>query len=75
MVSFLISILKFWSAGSHDADFEHICIRVVKSSRCIDTVWFGSHGYRDGMWRSNKFKNEFRSEGKHVIVYAAKGSQ
>lgn len=55
-------------AGMHDADFEHMTIR-LNASMAVIAVWYGSHGWRDGCWR---FPGQFEVEaGCRPVAYVA----
>jgi len=59
-------------AGIHDADFEHLVVRVRRKTREeiaeggneVDVggeilhVWYGSHGYKDGYWATAAKNNK-----------------
>ena len=58
--------------GNHIADLEHCTVRVRKSDRKIERVYYGSHGYRDGTYVD---ENEVETdETGRPIIYIAKGS-
>jgi len=73
-------ILGLWEAGAHDADFEHCCVRVLKSSPSIDSIYFGAHGWLDGQWafppsskRSPHFQTVDGDENRPIVFIAKNG--
>ena len=63
-------LLLMW-LGAHDGDWEHITVRVDKSSDRISHIYYGAHGWRDGVWRA---AGEFETDDGRPVVYIAKGS-
>lgn len=57
--------------GNHDADLEHITVRVNKKYEKIEKIYFGAHGYNDGIVVSS---NRLETSQDRPIIYIAKGS-
>ena len=57
--------------GAHDGDWEHVTMRVDKATDRISHIYYGAHGWRDGVWRA---AGEFETDKSRPVVYIAKGS-
>ena len=57
--------------GAHDGDWEHVTMRVDKHSQRVSHIYYGAHGWRDGVWRA---AGEFETDGERPVVYVARGS-
>lgn len=60
-----------WEVGQHSADWEHVTVTVLKETRQVVDVYYGSHGYLDGLHVSGR---QIGMRGRHPLVWAAKGS-
>lgn len=73
------------TAGSHQADIEHITIRLFKDTLEFKDIYYARHGYNEGEWKSDidleNFKvyvakhghGHFKKSGKHYrICFAVK---
>ncbi|CAL8466419.1 g5955 [Coccomyxa elongata] len=38
--------------GAHDADWEHVTLRLTPDGRCVLGVYYSAHRHQDGVWRS-----------------------
>lgn len=38
--------------GAHDADWEHVTVRLTPDGKSVTGVYYSAHRHRDGMWRS-----------------------
>lgn len=57
--------------GAHDADFEHITVRVLPASETIHSIYFAAHASRDGMWWTPKDQVVELEDGLRPHVYVA----
>ena len=64
-------VLAVMWLGAHDGDWEHVTVRVAKSSDHISHIYYGAHGWRDGVWKA---AGEFETDKGRPVVYVAKGS-
>ena len=64
-------VLAVMLLGAHDGDWEHVTVRVDKSSDVISHIYYGAHGWRDGVWRA---AGEFEADKSRPVVYVARGS-
>ena len=64
-------VLALMWLGAHDGDWEHITVRVNKATDRISHIYYGAHGWRDGVWKA---AGEFETDQSRPVVYIAKGS-
>jgi len=64
-------VLALMWLGAHDGDWEHITVRVNKRTDAISHIYYGAHGWRDGVWRA---AGQFETDQQRPVVYVARGS-
>lgn len=57
--------------GNHNADLEHITLRIRKDNEQLEKMYFGAHGYKDGI---TLFASEIEMVEDRPMVYVALGS-
>ncbi|KAK9902691.1 hypothetical protein WJX75_002901 [Coccomyxa subellipsoidea] len=55
--------------GAHDADWEHVTMRLTPDGRRVLGVYYSAHRHQDGVWRSAK--DVPRSEGGRPLAHIA----
>lgn len=56
--------------AQHEADWEHVIVRVDHATQKPSWVYYARHGTADGEWVNPYAENSFRN-GTHVLVYSA----
>jgi hypothetical protein len=64
--------LSFLEMGAHDADIEHMTIRIDAATMEVMSIYLGAHQYTEGQWHEPSHLAFLNST--HPVVYASRGS-
>jgi hypothetical protein len=62
------SYFTFFAVGDHDADIEHLTVKINKQEHNIHSIYYASHTSSEGLWVK---PNNFDTINSHPVAYVA----